>query len=88
MLCFPFLFRGALDVGAIRINGAMKMAAVRAIADLAVAGTSDEVRSAYSGQNLRLCDALQLIRARLPDLEVEGEMHADLALSEEMRNTR
>ena len=53
VLCFPFLFRGALDVGATRINEAMKMAAVRAIADLAVAGTSDEVRSAYSGQNLR-----------------------------------
>jgi malate dehydrogenase (oxaloacetate-decarboxylating)(NADP+) len=36
----------------------------------------------------KMRDALQLIRARLPELEVEGEMHADLALSEEMRNTR
>ena len=34
VLCFPFLFRGALDVGATEINNAMKMAAVRAIADL------------------------------------------------------
>lgn len=34
VLCFPFLFRGALDVGATEINGKMKMAAVKAIADL------------------------------------------------------
>ncbi len=37
VLCFPFLFRGALDVGATEINERMKMAAVRAIADLAMA---------------------------------------------------
>jgi malate dehydrogenase (oxaloacetate-decarboxylating)(NADP+) len=45
-------------------------------------GTHDTVSSR------KMRDALQLIRARLPELEVEGEMHADLALSEEMRNTR
>jgi len=53
VLCFPFLFRGALDVGATEINEAMKMAAVRAIADLAMAETSDIVRSAYGGQDLQ-----------------------------------
>jgi malate dehydrogenase (oxaloacetate-decarboxylating)(NADP+) len=35
VLCFPFIFRGALDVGATTINDAMKLAAVRAIAELA-----------------------------------------------------
>lgn len=53
VLCFPFLFRGALDVGATAINEEMKMAAVRAIADLALAEPSDIVRSAYGGQNLQ-----------------------------------
>jgi malate dehydrogenase (oxaloacetate-decarboxylating)(NADP+) len=53
VLCFPFLFRGALDVGATEINAAMKMAAVRAIADLATTETSDVVRRAYGGQELR-----------------------------------
>ncbi|MET0100698.1 MAG: NADP-dependent malic enzyme [Sedimenticola sp.] len=53
VLCFPFLFRGALDVGATEINEEMKMAAVRAIADLAKAEASDIVRSAYGGQELQ-----------------------------------
>lgn len=53
VLCFPFLFRGALDCGATEINDAMKMACVRAIADLATAEPSDIVRSAYGGQQLR-----------------------------------
>ena len=35
VLCFPFIFRGALDVGATTINEAMKLAAVQAIAELA-----------------------------------------------------
>ncbi|TCP95507.1 malate dehydrogenase (oxaloacetate-decarboxylating)(NADP+) [Cricetibacter osteomyelitidis] len=47
VLCFPFIFRGALDVGATTINEEMKMAAVRAIADLALAEQSDVVSSAY-----------------------------------------
>jgi len=53
VLCFPFLFRGALDCGATEINEAMKTAAVRAIADLATAEASDVVRSAYGEQSLR-----------------------------------
>jgi len=49
VLCFPFIFRGALDVGATAINEAMKLAAVRAIADLAMAEQSDIVAAAYGG---------------------------------------
>lgn len=52
VLCFPFLFRGALDVGATEINEEMEIAAVKAIADLAKAEISDVVRSAYGGQRL------------------------------------
>ncbi|MDU8925246.1 NADP-dependent malic enzyme [Pasteurellaceae bacterium LIM206] len=47
VLCFPFIFRGALDVGATTINEEMKMAAVHAIADLAMAEQNDVVSSAY-----------------------------------------
>ncbi|HET9580289.1 MAG TPA: NADP-dependent malic enzyme, partial [Usitatibacter sp.] len=52
VLCFPFIFRGALDVGATTINEAMKLAAVRAIADLAMAEQSDIVAQAYGSENL------------------------------------
>jgi malate dehydrogenase (oxaloacetate-decarboxylating)(NADP+) len=47
VLCFPFIFRGALDVGATVVNEAMKLAAVRAIADLAMAEQNDQVAAAY-----------------------------------------
>jgi malate dehydrogenase (oxaloacetate-decarboxylating)(NADP+) len=47
LLCFPFIFRGALDVGATAINEAMKLAAVQAIADLARAEQSDVVAAVY-----------------------------------------
>ncbi len=50
VLCFPFIFRGALDVGARTINEAMKVAAVRAIADLAMQEPSDIVVAAYGGE--------------------------------------
>lgn len=46
-LCFPFIFRGALDVGATTINEAMKIACVKAIADLAYAEPSEVVGAAY-----------------------------------------
>ena len=52
VLCFPYLFRGALDVGATTINEAMKMAAVYAIADLAQSPAGEEVMAAYGGQAL------------------------------------
>ena len=47
VLCFPFIFRGALDVGATVVNEAMKVAAVKAIADLAMAEQNDQVAAAY-----------------------------------------
>jgi len=52
VLCFPFIFRGALDVGATRITEEMKLACVQAIAELAQAEQSDVVASAYEGQDL------------------------------------
>jgi len=52
VLCFPFIFRGALDVGATRINDEMKKACVRAIADLATLESSDVVVAAYGGKPL------------------------------------
>ena len=53
VLCFPFIFRGALDVGATTINEAMKHAAVQAIADLAHAEPSDVVAAAYGDAPLK-----------------------------------
>ncbi len=53
VLCFPFIFRGALDVGATTVNEAMKLATVRALADLAMAEQSDIVAQAYNIENLR-----------------------------------
>ena len=53
VLCFPFIFRGALDVGATTVNEAMKLATVRALAGLAMAEQSDIVAQAYNTENLR-----------------------------------
>jgi len=53
VLCFPYIFRGALDCGATKITDAMKLACVRQIADLAKAEMSDEVAAAYAGKELR-----------------------------------
>ncbi len=47
VLCFPFIFRGALDVGATTINEEMKLACVHALAELALAEGSDIVATAY-----------------------------------------
>ena len=52
VLCFPFIFRGALDVGATTITREMEIAAVHAIAQLAQEETSDEVATAYGVSNL------------------------------------
>ena len=52
VLCFPFIFRGALDVGATTINEEMKIATVKAIANLARAESSDIVAQAYANENL------------------------------------
>ena len=52
VLCFPYIFRGALDCGATTINRDMEIAAVNAIAELAQAEQSDIVASAYNIKNL------------------------------------
>ncbi|WP_339114301.1 NADP-dependent malic enzyme [Thioclava sp. GXIMD2076] len=52
VLCFPFIFRGALDVGATEINDAMKIACVEGIAELARITTSAEAAAAYQGEKL------------------------------------
>jgi malate dehydrogenase (oxaloacetate-decarboxylating)(NADP+) len=52
VLCFPFIFRGALDVGATTINTEMELAAVNAIAELAQAEQSDIVAMAYGEQSV------------------------------------
>jgi malate dehydrogenase (oxaloacetate-decarboxylating)(NADP+) len=53
VLCFPYIFRGALDVGATTINEAMKLACVHALAELALAEPSEVVTKAYGGRPLR-----------------------------------
>jgi len=53
VLCFPFIFRGALDCGATHINDEMKRACVRAIADLATREISETVAQAYAGEELK-----------------------------------
>jgi malate dehydrogenase (oxaloacetate-decarboxylating)(NADP+) len=52
VLCFPFIFRGALDVGATTINAEMELAAVYAIAELAQAETSEQVALAYGIESI------------------------------------
>ncbi len=52
VLCFPFIFRGALDVGATEINDAMQLACIEGIAALARATTSAEAAAAYKGEQL------------------------------------
>lgn len=59
VLCFPFIFRGALDVGATEINDEMCVACVQGIAELARATTSAEAAAAYKGEQLTFgCDYL------------------------------
>ena len=53
VLCYPFIFRGALDVGATEVNEEMKVACVEAIAALARASSSAEAAAAYQGETLR-----------------------------------
>ncbi len=52
VLCFPFIFRGALDIGATEINDAMQLACIEGIAALARATTSAEAAAAYQGEVL------------------------------------
>jgi len=52
VLCFPYIFRGALDCGATKITEEMKLACVRQIAELTKADISEEVATAYAGEEL------------------------------------
>lgn len=71
VLCFPFIFRGALDVGATQINEEMKVACVKAIAKLARAESSDVVASAYGGQELQFGPEFLIPKPFDPRLIVE-----------------
>ncbi|MGH6933436.1 MAG: NADP-dependent malic enzyme [Dongiaceae bacterium] len=71
VLCFPFIFRGALDVGATTINRAMEMACVESLADLALAEASDIVAAAYGGQSLSFGPEYLIPRPFDPRLIVE-----------------
>jgi len=72
VLCFPFLFRGALDVGATEINEEMKIACVHAISRLAHAGSSsDIVSSAYAGESLRFGNEYLIPKPFDPRLIIE-----------------
>ncbi len=53
VLCFPFIFRGALDVGATQINDEMKLACIHAIANLARQTSTAETVEAYQGEILK-----------------------------------
>lgn len=53
VLCFPYIFRGAIDVGATTINREMQMACVDAISDIARHATTDEVESVYKNESLQ-----------------------------------
>lgn len=64
VLCFPYIFRGALDCGATTVNLAMKMAAVQAIADLAQAEQSDIVAKTYGVTNCLIVDQCQYFWGR------------------------
>ncbi len=56
VLCFPYIFRGALDCGATQITAEMKLACVKELSELAKDEISEEVASAYAGQELRFGD--------------------------------
>lgn len=71
VLCFPFIFRGALDVGATAINEEMKVATVKAIANLAMAESSEIVAEAYGGKHLQFGDEYLIPKPFDPRLIVE-----------------
>jgi len=71
VLCFPFIFRGALDVGATAINEDMKMACVKAIAALARMEVTPEVAAIYSNETLEFGPAYLIPKPFDPRLMVE-----------------
>jgi len=71
VLCFPYIFRGALDVGASKINQAMKLACVKALARLALVESSDVVSNAYGGEVYRFGPDYIIPKPFDPNLAVE-----------------
>jgi len=71
VLCFPYIFRGALDVGATAINEEMKIACALALADLAKAEPSDIVATAYGGEELKFGPEYLIPKPFDPRLMVE-----------------
>ncbi|TNF98260.1 MAG: NADP-dependent malic enzyme [Gammaproteobacteria bacterium] len=71
VLCFPFMFRGALDVGATQINDSMMIACATALADLAKQETSDVVNRAYSNEHLSFGPDYLIPKPFDPRLNVE-----------------
>ena len=71
VLCFPFIFRGALDVGATTINDEMKLACVNALANLAQQEIPDQVLMAYGGEPVRFGEEHLIPRPFDPRLIVE-----------------
>ncbi len=71
VLCFPFLFRGALDVGATAINEQMKIACVKAIADLTLQESTAEVAAVYGDEPLQFGHQYLIPKPFDPRLVVE-----------------
>ncbi|MFA7275284.1 MAG: NADP-dependent malic enzyme [Pseudobdellovibrionaceae bacterium] len=71
VLCFPYIFRGALDVGATAINEEMKMACVRAIAELARKEVTAEVAAIYGDENLEFGPSYMIPKPFDPRLIME-----------------
>ncbi|MBF0614822.1 MAG: NADP-dependent malic enzyme [Magnetococcales bacterium] len=88
VLCFPFLFRGALDVGATRINGAIKRACVKALVDLARVPVPETVAIAYAGENLQFGPEYLIPKPFDPRLIVEVASATALAAMESGVATR
>ncbi len=74
VLCFPFLFRGALDVGATAINEDMKIACVKAIAALARREPTDEVMAAYPGEVMEFGPTYMIPKPFDPRLIIDVSM--------------
>lgn len=88
VLCFPFLFRGALDVGATEINMEMQLACVEALSDIAQREASDVVRDAYGGEPLRFGRDYLIPKPFDPRLMTEVPMRVAKAAMESGAATR
>ena len=88
VLCFPFIFRGALDVGATEINDEMKLACARAIARITKMKTSDVVQRAYAHEPLTFGPDYLIPKPFDPRLSVEVSMAAARAAMESGVATR